>query len=259
MAASTQSGTVMSARLTSWHPAQTAVPRDIGFFEWFFDADTWTGDTGILVSMLDTVVLCGVVTIVAAAVSVPTAAILAHFRRAEVSSTWLVSISRAVPTFAIAALLVPWSLENGWGFEPWPIFIALLLLALVPIYLNTYTAIRQLPAGPVDAARALGYSERSILGRVELALASSLIFAGVRVAAIQVVATEPIRAFLGGDGLGRYVRDGFGQNNNTLVIGGIVLIGGLAALTGLTFVALERLVLPNGIRRLTRQQGETTP
>jgi len=260
MAAAAQGGlSVIAASIPSERPAQTAVRRDIGFFEWFFDADTWTGDTGILTSLQDTVILCAVVTVVAVAVSVPVASILAHMRRAEVSSTWLVSISRAVPTFAIAALLVPWSLENGWGFEPWPIFIALLLLALVPIYLNTYTAIRQLPPGPVDAARALGYSERSILARVELALASSLIFAGIRVAAIQVVATEPIRAFLGGDGLGRYVRDGFGQNNNTLVIGGIVLIGGLAALTGLTFVALERLVLPNGVRRLARQQGEKTP
>ena len=95
-----------------------------------------------------------------------------------------------------------------------------------------------------------------MLTRVEFALSSSLIISGIRVAAIQVVATEPIRAFLGGDGLGRYVRDGFGQNNNTLVIGGIVLIGGLAALTGLIFVALERLVLPNGVRRLARQQGD---
>ncbi len=239
--------------------AQTAVPRDIGFFDWLFDTDTWTGSAGILTSLVDTVVLCSVVIVVAVLVSVPTASILAHFRRAEVSSTWLVSISRAIPTFAIAALLVPWSLERGWGFEPWPIFIALLLLALVPIYLITYTAIRQLPDGPVDAARALGYSERSILTKIEMALASSLIFSGIRVAAIQVVATEPIRAFLGGDGLGRYVRDGFGQNNNTLVVGGIVLIGGLAALTGLAFVALERLVLPNGIRRLARQQGETSP
>jgi len=229
-------------------PSQTAVPRDIGFFEWLFDPDTWTGETGILVSLRDTVMLCAAVTLVAVIVAVPTAAVLAHFRRAEVSSTWVVSISRAVPTFAIAALLVPWSLERGWGFEPWPIFIALLLLALVPIYLNTYTAIRQLPDGPVDAARALGYGERSILTTIEFALASSLIFSGIRVAAIQVVATEPIRAFLGGDGLGRYVRDGFAQNNNTLVIGGIVLIGGLAAFTGSTFVALERLVLPNGVR-----------
>ncbi len=256
MAATTQGGVTVIAVLVHSVPSQTAVPRDIGFFEWFFDADTWSGKNGIIASLRDTVVLCAAVTLVAVVVSVPTAAVLAHLRKAEVSSTWVVSISRAIPSFAIAALLVPWSLERGWGFEPWPIFIALLLLALVPIYLTTYTAIRQVPEGAVDAARALGHSEGSILTRVEFALGSSLILSGIRVAAIQVVATEPIRAFLGGDGLGRYVRDGFGQNNNTLVIGGIVLIGGLAALTGLTFVALERIVLPNGVRRLARQQGE---
>lgn len=233
--------------------AQTAVRRDIGFFEWFFDADTWTGKGGILESLADTVVLCAAVTAVAVAVSVPTAALLAHLGRAEVSSTWAVSLSRAVPTFAIAALLVPWSLRRGWGFEPWPIFIALLLLALVPIYLNTYTAIREVPRASIEAARALGYRERQVLAKIELALGAPLIVAGVRVAAIQVVATEPIRAFLGGDGLGRYVRDGFGQNNTTLVVGGIVLIGGLAAVTGLIFVALEMLILPAGVRRLARQ------
>lgn len=239
-------------------PAQAAVPRDIGFFEWFFAADTWVGRDGVLDSLRETVVLCAAVTVVAVVISVPVAAVLAHLRRAELSTTWLVSISRAVPTFAIAALLVPWSLRQGWGFEPWPIFTALLLLALVPIYLNTYTAIRQVPSGAVDAARALGEGEFAILTRVELALASSLVFAGVRVAAIQVVATEPIRAFLGGDGLGRYVRDGIGQSNNTLVVGGIVLIGGLAALTGLVFVLLERLVLPTGVRRLARQPRKRT-
>jgi osmoprotectant transport system permease protein len=239
-------------------PTQAAVRRDIGFFEWFFSADTWWGNNGILESLRETVVLCAAVTFVAVVLSVPVASVLAHLRKAELSTTWLVSISRAVPTFAIAALLVPWSLRNGWGFEPVPIFTALLLLALVPIYLNTYTAVRQVPAGAVDAARALGATELSILTRVELALAASLVFAGVRVAAIQVVATEPIRAFLGGDGLGRYVRDGIGQSNNTLVVGGIVLIGGLAALTGLVFVMLERLVLPTGVRRLARQQGERT-
>lgn len=242
--------------MTATRPAQAAVPRDIGFVEWFFSGDAWWGSDGILASLRETVVLCAAVTVVAVVLSVPVASVLAHFRKAELSTTWLVSISRAVPTFAIAALLVPVSLRRGWGFEPWPIFTALLLLALVPIYLNTYTAVRQVPTGAVDAARALGQGELSILTRVELALAASLVFAGVRVAAIQVVATEPIRAFLGGDGLGRYVRDGIGQSNNTLVVGGIVLIGGLAATTGLAFVMLERLVLPTGVRRLARQQGK---
>ena len=233
-----------------------AVDRNVGLWEWFSTGDTWWGPDGIMTSLRDTVVLCAAVTAVAAAVAVPIAAILAHARKAELSTTWLVSISRAVPTFAIAALLLPWSLERGWGFEPWPIFIALLLLALVPIYLTTYTAIRQTDRAAVDASRAIGHSERSILVRTELALAAAPVLAGVRVAAIQVVATEPIRAFLGGDGLGRYVRDGYGQNNTTLVVAGIILIGSLAALTGLAFVAAERFLLPAGITRHSRKQGE---
>ena len=91
-----------------------AVDRDIGLWEWFSDGDTWWGSDGIMTSLWDTVVLCAAVTAVAAALAVPVAAILAHARKAELSTTWLVSISRAVPTFAIAALLLPVSL-NGVG------------------------------------------------------------------------------------------------------------------------------------------------
>ena len=187
--------------------AQAAVPRDIGVFEWLFDPGSWTGRNGILTSLGDTVVLCSIVVVIASVTMIPLAAWLAHTRRGEVSVSWMVTLSRAIPTFAVAGLLVPISLRNGWGFEPWPIFIALLLLALPPIFLNTYTAIRQVSPGVVEAARAMGYSESDVLFRVELALGTAVILDGVRVAAITVVATEPIRAFLGGDGLGRYVRE----------------------------------------------------
>ena len=190
--------------------AQAAVPRDIGVFEFLFSAEYWTGDGGILTSLWDTVVLSAAVVLVASLIAVPLALILAHNRKGELTVTWGVTASRAVPTFAIAGLLVPISLRNGWGFEPWPIFLALLLLALPPIYLNTYTAVREVDPGAVDAARAMGFSERSVLFRVEMALATAVIFTGIRVAAVTVVATEPIRAFLGGDGIGRYVRDGLG-------------------------------------------------
>jgi osmoprotectant transport system permease protein len=230
--------------------AQTAVPRDVGVFEWLFDSNSWTGTNGILVSLADTVTLCVIVVVVAIITMVPLASWLAHTRRGEVSVSWLVTLSRAIPTFAVAGLLVPISLRSGWGFEPWPIFIALLLLALPPIFLNTYTAIQQVDPGAVDAARAMGYTEADVLFRVELALATSVILAGVRVAAVTVVATEPIRAFLGGDGLGRYLRDGLGQNNDGLVIAGAILVAGLAGVTALLFRSVERFALPDGVRRL---------
>jgi osmoprotectant transport system permease protein len=235
--------------------AQAAVDRDIGLFEWLFDSDTWTGSGGVLESLWDTLTLCAVVIAVATFAMVPLAAWLAHKRRGELSVTWLVTLSRAVPTFAIAGLLVPISLRQGWGFEPWPIFIALLLLALPPIFLNTYTGIKEVDPGAVDAARAMGFSERDVLFRVELALGTSVILAGVRVAAVTVVATEPIRAFLGGDGIGRYVRDGLGQNNDTLVLGGAILVAALAAATGLAFALMERTMLPRGVRRLGRTRS----
>ena len=230
--------------------AQAAVPRDIGVFEWLLDPDSWTGSNGILASGWDTVVLCSIVIVISTVVTVPLAAWLAHNRRGELSAAWAVTLSRALPTFAVAGLLVPISLRAGWGFEPWPIFIALLLLALPPIFLNTYTGIRQVDPGAVDASRAMGFSEWSTLSKVELALAASVIFAGVRIAAVTVVATEPIRAFLGGDGLGRYVRDGLGQNNDGLVIAGAILVAGLAGLTTVMFRAAEALALPEGVRRL---------
>ncbi len=233
--------------------AQVAVPRDIGVFEWLLDPDSWTGEGGILQSTLDTLVLCGAVLAVAVALAVPLGAVLGHYRKGEVAATGFVSFGRAVPTFALAGLLVPISLRNGWGFEPWPIFLALLLLALPPMFLTTFTAVRQADPGAVDAARAMGYTEMRVLVRVELALAATIIFTGVRIAAVQVVATEPIRAFLGGNGLGRYLRDGLGQNNNSLVIAGAMLVAALAIATGYFFVAVQRAVLPAGVRRLSNR------
>jgi osmoprotectant transport system permease protein len=231
-------------------PAQAAVPRDIGLWDWISDPETWTGPGGILESLRETLILCVAVMLVAVAIAVPLAAWLAHVRRGEFGVTWTVMLSRAIPTFAIAGLLVPVSLRQGWGFEPFPIFVALLLLALPPIYLNTYTAVKEVDPGAVDAARAMGFNERKVLFNVELALAAALTLTGIRVAAVQVVATEPIRAFLGGDGMGRYVRDGLGQNNDTLLIGGAILIATLAGLTGLAFSLAERIALPKGVRRL---------
>jgi len=236
-----------------------AVPRDIGLWEWFSDPETWTGEGGIIVSAIDTITLCLAVVALSVLIAVPLGSGLAHARKGELTATWTVNIGRALPTFAVAGLLVPISLELGWGFEPWPIFIALTLLALPPIYLNTYTAVRQADGGAVEAARAMGFSESSILFRVELALGAGLILAGIRIAAVQVVATEPIRAYLGGDGLGRYVRDGLGQNNDTLLIGGAILVAGLATVTGVVLSLVERVALPQGVRRLRVSKSSRQP
>lgn len=238
--------------------AQVAVPRDITLVEWFTDPATWTGSNGVIASLGDTLLLVVAVILFSVLLSVPTAALLAHLRKAELASAWAVNIGRAIPTFAIAGLLVPVSLRAGFGFEPWPIFIALTLLTVPPMYLSTYTAVKQVDPAAVNAARAMGFTEREVLLTVEVPLALTVIFTGIRVASVQVVATEPIRAFLGGDGLGRYVRDGIGQNNPTLVLGGAILIAILAGITAVTFVGIEWLAKPPGVRRLSGRTDRTT-
>ena len=183
-----------ASRMIDMLLGQAAVPRDIGVFEFLFGAEYWTGERRhphVALGHRRAVVRRSSWSPASSRSRWPR--MLAHFGRGELSVTWIVTASRAIPTFAIAGLLVPISLRNGWGFEPWPIFIALLLLALPPIYLNTYTAVRDVDRAAVDAARAMGFTERSVLLRVELALATSVILAGIRVAACTVVATEPIR------------------------------------------------------------------
>ena len=245
----------LSAAARPWL-AQAAVPRDVTLTEWLSDPMTWTGANGILASLADTLTMVVAVILCSVLLAVPSAALLAHLRKAELASAWFVNIGRAIPTFAIAGLLVPISLRAGFGFEPWPIFIALTLLTVPPMYLSTYTAVKQVDPAAVGAARAMGFTESKILLTVEVPLALTVIFTGIRVASVQVVATEPIRAFLGGDGLGRYVRDGIGQNNPTLVLGGALLIAVLAGVTAIAFVGIEWLAKPAGVRRLSAGSGD---
>ncbi len=99
-------------------PLQAAVPRDIGLWEWLSDGGTWTGEGGILGSLWDTLSLCAAVMAVATVIAVPLAAIMAHYRRGGLATTSVLNIGRAIPPFAVAGLLVPIFLTNGYGFEP---------------------------------------------------------------------------------------------------------------------------------------------
>ena len=185
---------------------------------------------------------------IAAATAIPLAAFLAHYRRAEVASTWIVNLGRVIPTVTIVGVLALISLRNGFGFEPWPIVIALVLLALPPLYANTYTAVREALPEAVDAARAMGLTEMEILRRVELPLATPLILAASRVALTQVVATEALAALFAGSGLGRYITFGLANRDTYEVQAGAVLVAGLAMTVDLTFWFVTRFFVPKPLR-----------
>lgn len=225
---------------------QAAEPTNV--WEWFGDSSQRTV-TGDIPSQVWTTLWHSLLAFaIAVAVAIPTAAVLAHFRKAEVVSTWLVNLGRVIPTVTIVAVFVIISLRNGYGFEPWPIVIALVLLALPPLYANTYTAVREASPEVVGAARAMGLTEMQILRRVELPLATPLILAASRVAITQVIATEALAALFGGTGLGQYITFGLDTRDIYEVQAGAILVAGLAMAADLTFWFVTRFLVPRQLR-----------
>jgi osmoprotectant transport system permease protein len=111
-----------------------------------------------------------------------------------------------------------------------------------------------------EAARGMGYRELAQLVRVELPLAVPLVMAGIRTSAVQVVATATLAALIAGGGFGRYVIDGFAQQDYTKLFAGAVLVAALAMATELSLSAVERLLVPRGIqlqRTATAQRATT--
>ena len=86
-------------------------------------------------------------------------------RRGGLLAVSIVNIGRAIPSFAIIALLFPLSLRWGCGLGFWPTVIALVLLAIPPIFTNTYTGVRDVPAEVVESARGMGMRPRQLIAQ----------------------------------------------------------------------------------------------
>lgn len=216
--------------------------------EWFTDLESRDSSAPIPEQLWLTVWHSAVAVLVVIVLAVPLAVVLAHHRRGELAASWVINIGRAVPTITIVGVLVIVSLRNGFGLVPWPIIIALVLLGLPPAFTNTYAAIRGVEPSAVSAAQAMGFNHTQVMLRVELPLALPVIFAGVRTAAVQIVATEPLAAFFGAEGLGAYLRSGLSTQDLPEVQAGAVLVAGVAIAVELGLILAGRLALPRGVR-----------
>lgn len=225
---------------------------------WF--ADNWDGSTGYVNRTREHVVLSGAAMVVATAIGLPLGAFLGHTRRGAALAVATVNIGRAIPSFGIVALSLPFTIRlaqavpfipSGIGFAP--IFIALTALAIPPIFINTHAGVMGVDEEIVEAARGMGVTELRMLADVELPMASPVILAGIRVTAVQVVATAPLGALVGFGGLGRFIIDGFSIRDNVQVFAGALLVAALAILTDAVLSLVERRVVPGGVGRARRR------
>jgi osmoprotectant transport system permease protein len=172
---------------------------------------------------------------VALLVGVPLGAAIAGGRRLRGPALGAVYIARVVPSLAVLAIMLP---LVGIGFVP--SVVALTLLAIPPIVLNTDIGLRGVPEAVRDAARGLGMDPRQIRNRVDWPLALPVVFSGIRTAAVEVVASATLAAFIGGGGLGEYIVNGLAENDTPQLLEGAIAVGVLALATQWLLGGVER-------------------
>jgi osmoprotectant transport system permease protein len=217
--------------------------------DWFADGDSWSGRRGIIHRLYEHVQMAGVATVAACVLALPGAVWLGHKRRFGTVAVNLANVGRAIPSFALLVIGI-----GAFGLLEYPVmgsftaFLALVALAVPPLVTNAYVAVAEVPDELRDAAKGMGMSELDVLRRVELPVAAPLLMAGVRTAAVQVVATATIAAFVGAGGLGRFILDGNAVRDEAQIFAGALLVALLSLATEGGLALVQSLVTPRGLR-----------
>lgn len=211
---------------------------------WFADAANWSGPNGIPNRLVEHLRLSGASMLVATLIALPVGLFIGHTGRGGVVAVGIANLGRAVPSYALLLVFLPF-----FGLGDATAFPALVLLAIPPILVNAYTGLREVDRDLIEAGRGMGMTELQLLFRVELPSAAPVIVAGLRIAAVAVVATATLAALVAGGGLGRYIADGFGLRREDRLVAGAILVALLALVVERAFTFVERRVLLPGDRR----------
>jgi osmoprotectant transport system permease protein len=215
---------------------------------WLADPAHWQGGDAIPVRVLEHLELTGASLAVASAIALPLGVAVGHTGRGAFLALNLANVGRALPSLAILGLALPFTIQVFHQLDFWPTLVALVALAIPPILTNASIGIREVDRDAVEIARGMGMSGLQVLARVELPMALPVVLGGVRTAAVQVVATATLGAYVAGGGLGRYIIDGIALQDAQRVFVGATLVALLALLTEAVLGWLERRAVSPGLR-----------
>jgi osmoprotectant transport system permease protein len=210
----------------------------------FLEAFRFIGDhPGFLAhKAIEQLELAGAALALGAAVALPAGILLGHLHRGSTIAIGASILGRALPSILLIAVFLT---VLGIGFVN--NMFALAVLATGPMLTNAYDGVDGVDRDVTDAARGMGMSRWQILGRVELPLALPLLFTGIRIAAVTVVATAPIAAIAGGGGLGDVIVN---QASYRLegVLGACYCVMALSVGVWVALLALQRAMTPRALR-----------
>jgi osmoprotectant transport system permease protein len=193
---------------------------------------------------IDYLKLCGVAIFMATIIGVGLGVLVSRSAFLAFIAINLSGVMRAIPI--IATLFIIFSIVKQLGFLP--AIIALIILGIPPILINTYTGIRGIDPAAIDAAKGMGMTSWQIATRIQAPLVTPLVAAGIRTSAVQIVATATLATFIGAGGFGDYIVDGINVFNNTELIVGAVSVAVLAMIIEISLSWLQRLLTPEGLK-----------
>jgi osmoprotectant transport system permease protein len=191
--------------------------------------------------------LCGISIAAAIIIGVLLGALVSRNAIVAFLAVNLSGLIRAIPIIAIFLMFVP---TLGIGFKP--AIIALIILGIPPILLNTYTGIRGVEPAMIDAAKGMGMTTLQIATRIQAPLVTPLVAAGIRTSAVQIVATATLGGFIAAGGYGDYIIDAINVGNNTELIVGAVSVAILAIFVEVFMSWLQSALTPQGSKYRSR-------
>jgi len=194
--------------------------------------------------------LCSSAIVLAIVIALPLSLLVARVPWLAFLATNISGLMRAIPILAFLAIAIP---LLGTGFLP--SLVALTILGIPPILLNTVAGLRSVDPAVTDAARGMGMTSLQMLKRIQLPLVLPVVTAGVRNAAVQIVATATLAGLIGGGGWGEDILTGIALYNNTQILVGGLSVALLAVVVEVALALLQRLVTPAGVRRTFQTIG----
>jgi osmoprotectant transport system permease protein len=214
-------------------------------WDWVTTSANWHGNDGIPHQLLSHIGYSLLPLFVAALIAVPAGVAIGH--RGGKITIVVVNIANAWRSIPTLGLLILLAVFLGFSTLTW--LLPLVVLAIPPILVNAAAGVAGVDRDVRDAATGTGMTTWQQIVQVEVPMAMPLILVGLRTAAIFVVATATIAAYIGLGGLGRFIIDGLASEEYGPVAGGALLVVILAIVVLALFAGLSRLVVPAGLRK----------
>lgn len=177
--------------------------------------------------------------LIASLIYIPLGILFSRMGRTGANAVGVLSAVRVIPSLALVFLFYPWL-----GFGTAPALVALVVLAAPALMVNTHAGMANVDAATLEAARGVGMNGAQVFLKVQLPLALPVVVAGLRLAAVELLASATLASFVGAKTLGQYILTGISLLDTTYLLAGGVPIVILVLLADLLFSGIERRVTP---------------